>query len=509
MEWILRLECRDEHEVLHERDIARFERQTDVLRPEEVGLSLLDAKTLLHNIQWNLVRDQAAFQATAGRKCPHCGERKRIKDYRHRKLRTLFGAIPIRCPRYQGCVCLGAYARADWPLSNALPERHTPEFVYLLAKLGSAMPYRKAIALLHELLPLSRGDASYGNVRRRTLAVGDELERRATDRAEYDDCGPGRAPVAEAEQITVALDGTYVRADRSAFGRQLHVIAGRIERNGKLGNRFAWVPEAAKACSPKMMRSALDDDGYTDGTRLSVLADGADGLSGVVRDGTQRTPFAQLDWFHVSMRLRHIEQMTPKIVVLMPNPEAQRLVSEQVPRLRWLVWHGRTKEVLPLLARMSRATKLAMRASDVMAHDRLARFRRHAVQLHRYLRNNGRGLINYALARRRGQRISTAPAESGMGHLVKERMGKGKPIRWSAESDVASSLRHARRSTRQPVPRMVSALPAYAVDSRHSRARSSAVGRLQDIQTCATLWSCAPKSVTRPEKRGYTERQMT
>lgn len=433
MEWILRLECRDEHAVLHERDIARFERQTECLRPEEVGLTLLDATTLLYNIQWNVVRDQVAFQAEVRRKCAVCGEPKRIKDYRRRTLRTLFGAIPIRCPRYQGCACLEGHARVDWPLDSALPERHTPEFAYVLAKLGSAMPYRKAVALLHELFPLSREDVSYGSVRRRTLEVGDEIERRAIDRAEYDACGPRRAPVAAAEQITVALDGTYVRADRSADGRQLHVIAGRIERNGKLGNRFAWVPEAAGACSPEMMRSALDDDGYTDFTHLSVLADGAGGLTNVVRDGAQQSPSPQLDWFHVSMRLRHIEQMTPKTADQLPDTAAQRALLEQAPRLRWLIWHGRSEEVLPLLTQMSRVTKLAARGSDIPAQERLARFRRHVVELHRYLRNNARGLIDYGLAWRSGKRISTAPAESGMGHVVKERMGRGKPIRWSAD----------------------------------------------------------------------------
>jgi hypothetical protein len=106
---------------------------------------------------------------------------------------------------------------------------------------------------------------------------------------------------------------------------------------------------------------------------------------------------------------------------------------DQPRRLRWLVPHGRWAEILPLLTLLSRATRLAMRSSDVMAHERLRRFRRHAVELHRYVRNNSRGLINYGLARRNGQRISTAPAESGMGHLVKERMGRGKPIRGSAD----------------------------------------------------------------------------
>lgn len=134
MEWIVRLECCDKSRVLHESDVARFERKTDVLRPEEVGLSLLDAKALLHNIQSNLVRDQAAFQAAAGRTCQLCGRSRRIKDYRERMLRTLFGEIFIRSPRYAGCVCLGTRARAEWPLHAAMPDRHTPEFVYLLAK---------------------------------------------------------------------------------------------------------------------------------------------------------------------------------------------------------------------------------------------------------------------------------------------------------------------------------------------------------------------------------------
>jgi hypothetical protein len=217
-----------------------------------------------------------------------------------------------------------------------MPDRHTPEFVYLLAKLGSTMPYRKAVALLRELLPLSSREVSYGNVRRRTLAVGDELEKRATDRAEYDEYGPGRNPVTGARQITVALDGTWVRADCSASGRQLHVIAGRIERNGQLGNRFAWVPEAAKACCAKMIRSALDDDGYTNETKLSVLADGGDGLSRVVHDGAKRAPITKLDWFHTSMRLRHIEQMTSRTAVLMADSDTERWICKQVPA--WVIW---------------------------------------------------------------------------------------------------------------------------------------------------------------------------
>ncbi len=98
-----------------------------------------------------------------------------------------------------------------------------------------------------------------------------------------------------------------------------------------------------------MMKSALDDDGYTNDTKLSVLADGADGLSRIVQDDAKRTPIAQLDWFHISVRPRHIEQMTSKTAVLMADAETERWVCKQVPRLRWLVSHGRWAEILPLL----------------------------------------------------------------------------------------------------------------------------------------------------------------
>jgi hypothetical protein len=118
MEWIVRLECRDQNRVLHERDIARIERPTDMLRPDELGLSVLDAKTLLRSIQSNLVKDQVAIQAAARRVCPVCGRNRRIKDYRERLLRSLFGEILIRCPRYVGCECRQTKTRAEWPLQR-------------------------------------------------------------------------------------------------------------------------------------------------------------------------------------------------------------------------------------------------------------------------------------------------------------------------------------------------------------------------------------------------------
>ncbi len=54
------------------------------------------------------------------------------------------------------------------------------------------------------------------------------------------------------------------------------------------------------------------------------------------------------------------------------------------------------------------------------------------LDLRDYLRSNWGSLANYADARRMRLRISSAPAESNMHHIVNQRMGKRQPMRWSA-----------------------------------------------------------------------------
>jgi hypothetical protein len=65
--------------------------------------------------------------------------------------------------------------------------------------------------------------------------------------------------------------------------------------------------------------------------------------------------------------------------------------------------------------------------------ERVGRFRQHLVSLRDYLKNNWSSLTNYGHVHRHGRRISSAPAESAMTHLVNQRMGKRQPMCWSLE----------------------------------------------------------------------------
>jgi hypothetical protein len=84
---------------------------------------------------------------------------------------------------------------------------------------------------------------------------------------------------------------------------EYHVVAGRIEREGRLGGCLAWVAQHPMCDAEVFMKAALEDNGWTRTSRVRVLADGADGLSNVVNTAAEETTHRVLDWFHISMRL--------------------------------------------------------------------------------------------------------------------------------------------------------------------------------------------------------------
>jgi hypothetical protein len=160
-------------------------------------------------------------------------------------------------------------------------KRSTPERTYLLAEWGSKLPYRKAAELLGEFLPASNATLSHTSVRRQTLSVGALLDQRVTEPEEYDCLEPCRQVVRASNRLTVAIDGTYVRSDLTNGLYQHYVVARRVERDGDLGGHFAWVAQRP-GDALEFMRAAMRSDGWTEQSRVAVLADGADGLAGLV-----------------------------------------------------------------------------------------------------------------------------------------------------------------------------------------------------------------------------------
>jgi len=168
----------------------------------------------------------------------HCAGAQHVKDIRTRQIRTVFGKIKVRCRRYIRCTCRGGRPIVLWPLGMMAIPRSTPELIYLMAKWGSMLPYRRAAEVLGELLPISAGSVSHATLCRQALVVGARLDQRVMEPDEYDSHALHRDAVPACMRLMVAIDGTYVRSNLDTGLYQHHVVAGRIERDGILASRL-------------------------------------------------------------------------------------------------------------------------------------------------------------------------------------------------------------------------------------------------------------------------------
>jgi len=85
------------------QEVTQIERGD--LQPENLGLSLAEAKTLLQNTQRTIVEQQVTRYSKQQELCLHCSQKLLHKDKRTIVYRTLFGKLHLQCHRLFSCVC--------------------------------------------------------------------------------------------------------------------------------------------------------------------------------------------------------------------------------------------------------------------------------------------------------------------------------------------------------------------------------------------------------------------
>jgi len=165
---------------------------------QTLGLTLTEAKAVLARLQRHLVQMQTEEHCQARRRCPRCGAHRPLQDRRPRRLRSLFGVVEVRAPRFAPCRCSVTLRSTLSPVTEIMPDRCTPELERIVAKLGALLPYRRARSLLADFFPIGELPVME-TMRQRTLQVGARLERASV--------APLRSgPPTAAEAIAVAID---------------------------------------------------------------------------------------------------------------------------------------------------------------------------------------------------------------------------------------------------------------------------------------------------------------
>jgi hypothetical protein len=192
------------------------------------------------------------------------------------------------------------------------------------------MTYRTASALLGQIFPVD-ADTDPETLRRHTFTVAEELPMRATT----------NTPV-NTEAIVVTLDSTFVRGCEDGE-RHHQVRIGNVETATGSRQVFGAVAKTDTDLEA-LIRRNLDAVGRTEDTMLTAFTDGYSGLRRILADaGVTEAPM--LDWFHIALRLQHLEQTAGGVSANDPaRVAAKAVIVEEVQRLHWRLWNGKAKD---------------------------------------------------------------------------------------------------------------------------------------------------------------------
>ena len=423
----------EEGELEQIKEIVRLERGS--LRPEELGLTLAEAKVLLHGMQQAMVTEQIAEYLEQFKACPYCGAPRTRKGQHPIAYRTVFGKLNIVSPRLYDCPCQNNGRHSSSPLAELLSTHCAPELLYLETKFASLMSYGLSVKLLTEILPISE-EISAASMQRHLQRVAERIEGElGAEQCQFiEGC-----PYEWAKQpppglpLTVGLDGGYVHASdqKSRTEGWFEVIAGKSVQTEGGAKVFAFVNKYDT--KPKRrLYEVLKSQGLQMNQKVVFLSDGGD----TVRDLQHYlSPESEhlLDWFHITMRLTVMGQMVKGMMAeLKPDnkyPGAVIVLAEMekhLESLKWNLWHGNVPHALKRIDNLD--DDLVMLEGNPANQKKMLK----AVKEFRgYIWANQLFIPNYGDRYRHDETISTAFVESTVNYVVSKRFVKKQQMRWT------------------------------------------------------------------------------
>ena len=417
------------------RDLACIEREE--LTAESLGLSIADSKKLLQSLQEVIVEWQMKDYVESQRHCPDCGKLRHGKGVHHSAFRTVFGKIPVESPRFEHCLCQDHESQSFSPLAVLLPEKTTPELLYLETKWAALASYGMSVKMFEDVLPLDEPLQTV-TIRNHVLKIAERLEATLGDeRGPFIEGCPrdwGELPMPNGP-LTVGIDGGYVKAQGMKQG-WFEVIAGKsilaFKRDDEdptpSSKTFAFVQTYDEKPRRRLFE-VLKSQGMQMNQQIEFLSDGGDDVRDVQ---LYLSPEADhlLDWFHVTMRLTTLTQTAKGLQETSGDGDItlQADVLRDLERIKWFLWHGNAFKALEVLGSVESNLEVEELTSGNATASKLYKA---VLEFITYIKNNRRFIPNYGERYRNGERISTGFVESTVNQVVSKRMVKKQQMRWS------------------------------------------------------------------------------
>ncbi len=245
--------------------------------------------------------------------------------------------------------------------------------------------------------------------------------------------------------LTAGLDGGYVHAryPLSRTERCFEVIAGKVLKPEGVSKCFAFVPHVETKPKRRLFE-VLKAQGLQANQRVVFLTDGGDTVRELPRDLSPESEH-WLDWFHVTMRLTVLGQMTRGLAAEQapspaPGDEGEERLDRAEPekpvdgaepekpleRLKWHLWHGNVYRALQIIEDLE---------GDLEARDerseRAKKLLKAVREFRHYIAANRSSIPNYGDRYRHGEAISTSFVESTVNQVISKRMVKKQQMRWT------------------------------------------------------------------------------
>jgi hypothetical protein len=180
----------------------------------------------------------------------------------------------------------------------------------------------------------------------------------------------------------------------------------------------------------------LRSQGLPMNQRVEFLTDGGETVRELPLDLVPESEH-WLDWFHVTMRLTVLGQMTKGLAaessaVSKPGADEEdgRLdvtaVDKQLESLKWHLWHGNVYRALQLVEDLEWDLEAQEEPSE-----RAKKLLKAVREFHHYIEVNQSSIPNYGDRYRHGEAIATSFAESTVNQVISKRMVKKQQMRWT------------------------------------------------------------------------------
>ncbi|MGV8949276.1 MAG: ISKra4 family transposase [Candidatus Paracaedibacter sp.] len=416
-------------------DIACLQREE--LSAETLGLTLRESKTINSEIQKKMVDHQIMDFVFHHRFCPCCGSTRSIQGYHSLTYRTLFGKMRLRSPRLLTCKCHPQSQFSFSPLSSILGEHISPELSYLEAKWASLMSYGMTVKLLEEVLPLETHASSiFNNIQKVSTRLEAGLKEEKPVFIEGCQRDWNQLPRPDIP-ITVSLDGGYVHA-REGDNRKagwFEVIVGKSIQEGNEPKRFGYVTNYEKKPKRKLYEM-LHNQGLQLNQDITFITDGGDTVRDLPLFLSPRSEHI-LDWFHVTMRITVIKQISKGTIIEKDYPGFEK----ELDRIKWFLWHGNTFKALEGLDSLDFDFNLSVERKESKKY----KLGETICEFYEYIKVNIPFIPNYSERYNHGEEVSSAVAESTVNEVISRRMAKKQQMRWTQKG--AHSLLQVRIQT--------------------------------------------------------------